>query len=171
MSTERNPFAAHNTDSLVNYVRDTASNSTLGVLTCQKLHAAADRLHALYHADFPDKLCACTPMMHRDIYRAAATWGQLFPNESVEKAAAQAYPFPKISRPLRVMLSDGSVWSRGDGRTFLLHNMSVTPRPDNITGIARHMGGEGDLVKLARLLNGETELVDADCSGVSGRTE
>ncbi len=82
----------------------------------------------------------------------------------IGRCAARTYPLPKITRPLRVTLSDGSVWSYEprpvhDLYPFYCHTTSV--RSDQLT-INAFLRTTDDYRLLARILSGETETVSED---------
>lgn len=179
MSETRNPFANENTDSLVGYLRDVADR--LLEPNCRsdfQLRAAADRLHVLYHdADLGARSGrvserALIEARREGYVRGAYDWAL---SDSPEKDRILIrmnfrYPLPRVTRPLRVTLSDGSVWSYepksddDDGELFplVLHSHSDGPRRTGLRRLGGHAKGAGDYAKLARILSGETEEVESE---------
>ena len=81
------------------------------------------------------------------------------------RAAAEIrYPLPVRRRPTRVTLSDGSVWSKDQGRLtrhyFNTENTPDTTQPDwSMRWLRGHTTTADDFRQIARMLDGETEEV------------
>lgn len=89
----------------------------------------------------------------------------------VEGEAAKRFPFPRIRRPLRVTLSDGSVWSyaprdEDDLTPYLRHGHLPRERRTS-KGVAQFITCAHDIRELARIVNGEMEEVDDEGDGGS----
>lgn len=180
--TDRNPYARHNTDSLVNYLRQIAP-TMISREREDKLDAAADRLHALYHAEPEGALSAGVlsesdaVRREREAFERGAKWScaALAKPQGVERTFAEEsaarYPLPQTRRPLRVTFSNGETWSyepgvlAGDCR---IHGESGH-QSCSLATLASDIGRKSvkpaeDFAKLARILSGEMETVDAPSS-------
>lgn len=168
MSETPNRFAAHNTDSLVAYVREIAKGyGPAGHAYRDQLDAAADRLFALYHAE--PKACSAGVLSESDAVRrerkayqsGAEDWvtdevvrGVRSTLPNIKEKAARRFRLPQVERPR--VVTDGS-------KEWRIENGEVQVRYSNTwQGHCREYITTARIALLADLLANPTELVDAE---------